>query len=99
MYFGKSACHEWCLYLDKDTSKTYVSRHVIFDENSFPFQQALSKLTGSLIPSIILLLSYIPFVSPLSHVYMSPASTISRLASPILSSNVQSHMSTSLDFS
>ena len=98
VYLDRSVFHKGYVCLDKDTSKTFVSRHVTFDESCFPFQQTTSVSIGSSVTSSILLPSYVMSL-PVSHSWVSQDSTTPTITSPLTSFASQSHSAISHTFS
>lgn len=51
VFMGYSSSHKGYLCFDKETNRIYISRHVTFNENSFPFHNNPSNNSPSPFPS------------------------------------------------
>ena len=60
VYLGQSAFHKVYLCLDKESDKIYMSRHVVFDEMTFPFHKICPSLPTTTFPIIAVLPTSIP---------------------------------------
>lgn len=60
-FVGYSSSHKGYLCMDKETGRVYISRHVIFNEKSFPF--ASSSSNSNSIPQVCPLTSALPSTS------------------------------------
>ena len=84
VYFVRSDFHKGYLCLDKDNSKVYVSKHIMFDESVFPFHNVcLALLASSPALPIVTLPSYILFSPFLSNALVSQELSTLSLASPL----------------
>ena len=93
-FLGHSSHHKGYLCLDIHSGRVYISRHVIFNEDSFPFKNLSSSLSQSIYFSSFLsvLLSIpLPLISPsppnspsIPHSFSSFSSSISNTCSPLV---------------
>lgn len=52
IFLGCSKNQSAYIYFDLTTNKTYISRHVLFDEQNFPFQQLQSTNLDACVQSV-----------------------------------------------
>ncbi|KAL4587851.1 hypothetical protein LXL04_000725 [Taraxacum kok-saghyz] len=52
IFLGYSASHKGYICFDQSTSKIYISRHVVFDEDTFPYKRSLPHQNESQSPDL-----------------------------------------------
>ncbi|KAL3819930.1 hypothetical protein ACJIZ3_005835 [Penstemon smallii] len=88
IFIGYSLCHQGYKCLDLSTGKVYVSRHVVFDENLFPYtSENKSQSPNSQTSNSIMLPLHINSSSPESLRDLHPNPIPTRIESAPLCSN------------